>query len=123
MLFTNFQCRKQTDAGRMFMGRLELKGPCGQYTITVLKGKMKQGMLQPKWTDPTSGKTYKNVFAVANSCSFPANELHEGDEFLFTLGGKPQNCMVCQIYYPTPEKKLMVAVTRIIHKAPANTGM
>lgn len=114
VLFTNFQCSKGKDGKAVYMGRLELKGPCGQYTISLLKGKMDRNLIQKVWTDLNTGRSYKNVFAVANSCSFPANELSEGDTIAFTIGGKPQNCMVCQIFVPTPEKKLPVTVTKIL---------
>ena len=93
-------------------GRLEVKGPCGHITVSLVKGKLDPALIQPSWTDPNTGKSYSNVFAIANSCSFPSTELNEGDEFSFTLGGKPQNCMVCQVFYPTPEKSIAITVQR-----------
>jgi hypothetical protein len=109
IIFSNFQCRKSGYDQKSYRGRLEVKAPCGHYVVSLLKGKMNHLMIEPEWTDPNTGKIFHKVFTVANSCSFPA-EMKEGEEFTFTLGGKPQNCMVCMIFYPTPEKKLMIHV-------------
>ena len=111
--FSNFQCQKPKE-GKALTGRLEVKGPCGQFVVSLIKGKMDHALLQASWTDSSTGKAYKNVFAVGNSCRFPVNDMNAGDEFLFPIGGKPQNCMVCMMYYPTPDKKVLITVTKIL---------
>ena len=92
-----------------FKGRLEVKGPCSNYTIKLLEGVMDTSNLVASWKNEATQKTYTHVFALASACSFP-DTIKEGDEFYFTLGSKPQNCMVCMIYYPKPPKALSITV-------------
>ncbi len=92
-----------------FKGRLEVKGPCANYTIKLLEGGMDTSNLVASWQNDATKKTYTNVFALASACSFP-DSIREGDEFYFALGSKPQNCMVCMIYYPKPPKALSITV-------------
>jgi hypothetical protein len=62
------------------------------------------------WANESTGKTYKNVFALGSRCTFPDN-INEGDEFFFEIDNTTvQNCAVCMMYYPTPEKKLSIKV-------------
>ncbi|MBL7703307.1 MAG: hypothetical protein JNM14_13740 [Ferruginibacter sp.] len=93
----------------VFKGRLEIKAICMNYTVSVLD-KADTLNVVPNWTDETTKKTYKNVFALANPCNFP-DSIKQGDEFYFvidTLSTKP--CMVCMAYYPTPGKKLPIKI-------------
>lgn len=102
---------KELPATNCFKGRLEIKGLCMNYTIKVLTNTIDKNLVVASWQDPSTNKTYQNVFALGNVCNFPAT-IKEGDEFYFTLDENPkQDCMVCQAYYPTPEKRLSIAVT------------
>ena len=107
--FSQQRCNKEKPAGTCYKGRLEVKGICSNYTIRVLEGNIDPSKVEASWTDPNTGKTYRNVFALGSPCSFPAS-LKEGDEFYFTLQSPVQNCAVCEAYYPKPAKALAIAV-------------
>lgn len=93
-----------------YKGRLVIKGICMNYTIKLLAGNMDSTTIENKWTDETTGKTYKNVFALGSRCTFPST-IQQGDDFLFTIDtSKVQNCNVCLAYYPTPSKHLSIKV-------------
>jgi hypothetical protein len=97
----------------VFKAKLEIKAICMNYTVRVLDDKTDTLNVVTNWTDETTKKSYKNVFALANPCNFP-DSIKQGDEFYFvidTANTKP--CMVCMAYYPTPGKKLSI---KIIHK-------
>ena len=80
------------------------------YTIGVLSAHIAPSTVVPDWTDESTGKSYKNVFALASKCTFPST-IKEGDEFYFTIDSTAvQNCAVCMMYYPTPSKKLSIRV-------------
>jgi len=105
-------CRKGTDdpTGTIYKGRLEIKGICMNYTLSVLEGDMDTAQLVAQWRDENSGNSYRNVFALANPCTFPSH-LNQGDEFYFTIVPATQpDCAVCMAYYPVPEKKLSIKV-------------
>jgi len=94
-----------------FKGRLELKGICANYTIQVLEGAIDDALIEKSWTNPATGQVHKNVFGIANYCSFP-KELKQGDEFYFTVIEKnDKDCARCEAYYPTPTKKLSIQVS------------
>lgn len=95
-----------------FKGRLEIKGICSNYTIKVLEGFVDTSKVAARWTDENTGKTYTNVFALEDACTFPA-DIAEGEEFYFTLGEKREkDCNVCMAYYPTPPKRLLINVSK-----------
>ena len=96
--------------GNCYKGRLEVKGGCMNYTISILSGKPDTSLIQSSWTDETTGKTYHNVFALGSRCNFPST-LNAGDEFYFKIDeNAPKNCAVCMMYYPTPAKHLSIKV-------------
>jgi hypothetical protein len=93
-----------------YKGKLEVKGGCMNYTISILNGNIDTTKIVAGWTDESTGKTYKNVFGLGSRCTFP-NRINEGDEFYFTLDSTTvQDCSVCMMYYPTPDKKLSIKV-------------
>jgi hypothetical protein len=103
-------CHKTKMAPATYKGRLVIKGICMNYTIKLLAGNMDTTVIENKWTDETTGKTYKNVFALGSRCTFPST-IQQGDDFLFTIDtSKVQNCNVCLAYYPTPSKHLSIKV-------------
>ena len=93
-----------------FKGKLEIKAACMNYTIGIVKGNIDSNLINPTWRNESTGKIYKNVFALASRCTFPAT-IKEGDEFYFMIDSTSvQNCAVCMIYYPVPGKKLSIKV-------------
>ncbi|MBC7948200.1 MAG: hypothetical protein H7Y42_10005 [Chitinophagaceae bacterium] len=100
---------KNASTGR-HKAKLEIKALCMNYTIRLVEGNIDTSMITPAWTDEHSGKSYNNVFGLANPCSFPKT-IKEGDEFYFTIDtAKQPNCAVCMAYYPTPPKKLSIKI-------------
>jgi hypothetical protein len=96
-----------------FKGKLEVKAACMNYTISVTGGGMDPTRIQASWTDESTGKPYRNVFALGSRCTFP-DTIKEGDEFYFTIDStSPQNCAVCMIYYPVPAKHLSIKVLNV----------
>jgi len=93
-----------------YKGRLEIKGGCMNYTISVVEGNIDTSLIQSSWTDEHSGKTYTNVFALGSKCTFP-DKINEGDEFYFVIDStQTQECAVCMMYYPVPSKSLLIRV-------------
>lgn len=93
-----------------YKGRLEIKGGCMNYTISLLQGNLDTSLLTSQWTDETTGKTYRNVFALGSRCTFP-NTIGPGDEFYFRIDSTSvQNCAVCMMYYPVPPRHLSIKV-------------
>lgn len=93
-----------------YKGRLEIKGMCMNYTIKLLAGNLDTSLIESKWTDENTNKSYTNVFALGSRCSFPAS-IEQDEEFLFTIDTTTvQNCSVCLAYYPTPSKHLSIKV-------------
>lgn len=109
VISTKEGCHKsKSDAA--YKGRLEVKGMCMNYTIKLLAGNLDTSLIESKWTDETTNKTYTNVFALGSRCSFPAS-IEQGEEFLFTIDSTSvQNCSVCLAYYPTPSKHLSIKI-------------
>ena len=105
-------CSQKKKESSLLKGKLEIKALCMNYTIRLIEGKLDTSRIVANWTDETTGKSYKNVFGLANPCDFPA-AIKEGDEFYFTVEtAKDKNCAVCMAYYPTPRKKLLIKVSR-----------
>lgn len=104
---------KEPVTANCFKGRLEIEGICANYTISLLEGKLDTSKIVASWTDENTGKTYRDVFALVNRCSFP-EDISEGQEFYFTLDTPDQDCAVCQAFYPVPPKSLAIKV----HKKP-----
>lgn len=109
LLLSNSDCSKKHHS---FKGRLEVKGICMNYTISVLEGDIDTSLVEANWTDETTGKMYKNVFKLGSPCTFPAN-IENGDEFYFELDPSAgKDCAVCMAYYPTPSKSIAIKVTK-----------
>ena len=93
-----------------YKGRLEIKGGCMNYTISITGNNFDTSLVMADWTDENTGKTYNNVFALKTRCTFPDN-INAGDEFYFMIDSTSvQNCAVCLMYYPVPPKKLSIKV-------------
>lgn len=103
--------KTQQDGTVKYKGRLETKAICMNYTLRLVEGALDTSMVAANWTDETTGKNYKNAFALGNPCTFPAS-IAEGDEFYFVLdtSTRQEQCLVCMAYYPTPPKKLFIKV-------------
>ncbi len=108
LLLSNSDCNKKGSATK-YKARLEIKGICMNYTISLLEGDIDSNRIVEEWTDPSTNIRYKNVFGLENPCNFPA-ALKEKDEFYFVIDSSRQDCMVCEAYYPTPPKKLSIKV-------------
>jgi len=93
-----------------YKGRLEVKGGCMNYTISITSENVDTALVAANWTDENTNKTYKNVFALNSRCTFP-DDINAGDDFYFMIDSTSvQNCVVCLTYYPTPPKKLSIKV-------------
>ena len=109
VISTKDGCHKSSD-NTAYKGRLEIKGMCMNYTVKLLAGNLDTSLIESKWTDENTNKSYTNVFALGSRCSFPAS-IEQGEEFLFTIDSTTvQNCSVCLAYYPTPSKHLSIKV-------------
>ena len=109
ILLSAYNCNKQTSHGK-YKGRLEIAGICMNYTIKLLEGGVDTSKVSSHWTDETTGKSYTNVFALGNPCSFPPS-IKQGDEFYFSLDtATEKGCITCMAYYPKPPKKLSIRV-------------
>jgi len=108
LLLSNSNCDKKMSA--VYHGRLEVKGICMNYTISVNGTKIDPALVEKNWTDPTTGTTYSNVFKLGSPCTFPT-EIEQGDEFDFMIDSSPKtDCAVCMAYYPTPQKSLTIKI-------------
>ena len=104
------KCNEKKSAGSVYKAKLEIKALCMNYTIRLLEGNLDTSKITGTWTDETTGKSYTNVFGLANPCDFPSS-INQGDEFFFSIDtAKVQNCAVCMAYYPTPPKKLTIKI-------------
>lgn len=93
-----------------YKGKLEVKGGCMNYTISITTKNVDSSLVVANWTDESTGKIYKNVFALGSRCTFPET-IHEGDEFYFVIDNTSvENCAVCMMYYPVPPKKLTIKI-------------
>ena len=112
---TKENCKnKKTNIGIVpsgcYKGKLEVKGGCMNYTISIIGQNIDTSLVQASWTDESTGQAYKNVFALGSRCTFPQT-INAGDEFYFEIDNTSvQNCAVCMMYYPTPAKKLSIKV-------------
>ena len=113
VLLTGFQCCKEPALrSSCLKGRLEVKGICMNYTIKVLDGAIDPALIHATWTDPATNKIHQDVFGLASVCDFPS-DIAEGEEFYFTINANPNtSCGVCEAYYPTPQKKLHISVSK-----------
>jgi len=103
-------CTAPRNKTACFKGRLEIKGLCSNYTIKILDGAMDTSGKMTNWIDENTGKTYTDVFALANPCSFPPG-IDEGDEFYFIVStAKDKGCNICMAYYPVPPKRVSISV-------------
>ena len=110
LLLSSGDCSKKKVSSEKYKGKLEIAGICMNYTISVIEGKADASVIDASWKDETNGKSYRNVFKLANPCSFPAS-IKQGDEFYFTIDTlKGKQCTVCMAYYPTPSKALSIKV-------------
>jgi beta-N-acetylglucosaminidase len=110
LVLSNSDCKQKKEGAIKYKGRLEIKGICMNYTISLLEGNMDTSKIAAGWIDENTNISYKNVFGLANPCSFPQN-MKEGDDFYFSLNIDPvPDCIVCEAYYPTPPKKLSIKV-------------
>lgn len=93
------------ESSTCFTGRLVKKGICGQRVVEIVSENRATLSFAPEWTDPGSGKVYRNVFTVGNLCDFPGN-IEEGVTFQFSIHARPSwNCLVCQAWTATPDEK------------------
>ena len=101
------QCKKANLTGEVLTGKLIINGPCDHYAIQLQKGKIDTANIVSSWYDSDNDSTYKNVFSVANYCSFGSFGLQKGDVFTFQLDPHPvaQECPICAIFVATPSKE------------------
>lgn len=82
------------------------------YTIGMINPAIDTSLVVPNWTDPNTGKSYQNVFALNSRCTFP-DTINAGDEFYFVIDSSSvKACAVCLMYYPVPSKKLSIKVLK-----------
>ena len=102
-------CNKRVSDAK-YKGRLEIAGICMNYTIKLLEGNIDTSRISSNWSDEVTGKSYKNVFALGNPCSFPSS-IKQGDVFYFYLDtATEKGCITCMAYYPTPPNKLSIKI-------------
>jgi len=65
-----------------YRGKLEVKGGCMNYTISITSTNFDTSIVMANWIDETTTKAYKNVFALNSRCTFP-DTIKAGDEFYF----------------------------------------
>ena len=86
----------------VFMGKLVIKGPCGQRVVSVISPKSNHIKVQDNWQDPVTGESYQQVFSVRNFCEL--SSLEEGETFSFKfIKMKMSVCPTCLVYRPVPE--------------------
>ena len=110
LLLSSSDCSQKKVSDQKFKGKLEIAGICMNYTIRVVEGNVDASLLDTKWTDETTNKSYTNVFKLGNPCQFPST-IKQGDEFYFTIDtSQVKPCTVCMAYYPTPSKAISIKV-------------
>jgi len=110
----SFGCKNRSASGeKKYRAKFEIAGICSNYTFSVVEGEIDTSFVAPKWTDETTGRTYKNAFAVKNPCLLPKG-LKVGDTFSFVIDTNPpkNECVVCLAYYPVPPKSLDIKVVQ-----------
>jgi hypothetical protein len=111
MIFSENKCTRE-NTGKVYKGKLEIKGICMNYTIRLLEGSIDTTRIEADWKDEVTGKTYQDVFALGSVCDFPST-INEGDEFYFSINPSAAgNCAVCLAYYPKPRKSLRIKVVK-----------
>lgn len=104
------KCKETKKQNGLLRGKLEIKALCMNYTVRLVEGAADTSKITANWTDETTGKSYSNVFGLANPCDFPST-IKQGDEFYFSIDTmKVKNCAVCMAYYPTPPRKLTIKI-------------
>ena len=102
--------KPQAGPGTCYTGKLVKRGICGQRVVHLVDGPQQGLAFARSWTDSLSGKQYMNVFAVSNTCDFPAS-IKQDEEFSFSLTTTPgSGCVQCQAYTPVPGEKNDVVV-------------
>lgn len=97
-----FECNKSPEDSTVYTGKLEIKGICMNYTLSVVSPAIDTSLVMESWTDPTTNTSYENAFALSNLCNFP-DSIQAGETFKFIITPSEQTlCMVCLAYYPTP---------------------
>jgi hypothetical protein len=83
-------------------GKLIVNGPCANYVIQVLSGKVDSSRILTTWQ--LKDTTYHNVFTVSNYCNFGDYGLVKGDVFTFRMNDTTivNNCYQCAIYVAVP---------------------
>ncbi len=106
IILSNSECSQEKT---VYKGRLEIKGICMNYTISLLEGDIDSTKIVANWTDESTGKSYSNVFRLNQPCGFP-DTIDAGEEFYFQLDSVEKDCVVCEAYYPVPPKGLAIKV-------------
>jgi hypothetical protein len=110
VLMSASDCSNKKAVGKEYKAKLEIAGICMNYTIRLLEENTDSLAIEATWMDEQTAKTYNNVFALGNPCSFP-QQIKQGDEFSFTIDtATQQGCAVCEAFYPTPGKRLSIKV-------------
>jgi hypothetical protein len=115
LLISGFKCDKEEETilSGCLKGKLEIRGICMNYVITVKEGTIDPSMIEANWKDPVTGITYTNAFALGSPCDFP-DSIKEGDEFYFkVVSNSDDNCAVCLAYRATPQIRLKIKVSAI----------
>ena len=104
---------RNTDSAsvKKYKAKLEIKAICMNYTLRLIEGSIDTTLISGNWTDETTHKSYQNVFALGNPCTFPPT-IEQGQDFNFVIdtASAQKQCAVCMAYYPTPPKKLFIKV-------------
>jgi len=102
-----------SDKVKTYKGKLEIKAICMNYTLKLVEGSIDTSLISGNWMDETTRKSYQNVFALGNPCTFPAT-IEQGQDFNFVIdtSSVQKQCAVCMAYYPTPPKKLFIKVVQ-----------
>ena len=114
LIFTSMlsvNCTKADNTTDCIKGKLVINGICGNITIQVISGTIDSNLIVKNWEDPTTAKSYENVFALKSICTFPSS-IKEGDEFYFKIDNNPKgtDCAVCLAFRAVPPKGLMIKV-------------
>src|ERR1043166_7398371 len=68
-------CKNKTRNSRVaatgcYKGKLEVKGGCMNYTISITSQNFDTALVMTNWKDESTGKNYKNVFATQGKYIF-----------------------------------------------------
>jgi hypothetical protein len=104
---------RSTDSAsvKKYKAKLEIKAICMNYTLRLVEGNIDTSLISGHWMDESTHKSYENVFALGNPCTFPST-IEQGQDFNFVIdtASAQKQCAVCMAYYPTPPKKLFIKV-------------